>query len=74
MQGMLPNDLYNNGRASSCVREMIKTEGALSLFKGYWANTLAILLWMSLMPKVTNFMMEELPLYLDPQKYRQAKE
>ena len=53
---------------------MVREEGVKSLFKGYWANTLAILLWMSLMPKVTNFLMEKLPLYIDPERLKETQD
>jgi hypothetical protein len=53
---------------------MIKTEGIRSLYRGYAANTVAMLLWMSMMPKVTDFMLEKLPLYIDPEAMREATE
>lgn len=45
---------------------MIAEEGLKSLYKGYGAFTVAILFWMSVMPLATNFLMEKLPIYLDP--------
>jgi hypothetical protein len=64
--GFLPNDIYRRGRFSSCMATMVREEGPLSLFRGYGAFTVAILFWMSVMPLATNFLMEKLPLYIDP--------
>ena len=70
--GMLSNDTYKRGSFFSCFSEMIKTEGSLSLFRGYSAHMLAILFWMSLLPVATNFLMTKLPLYLDPKRMEEA--
>jgi len=45
---------------------MIKQEGPASLYRGYTFHLLAMLAWMSIMPVATDFLMEKLPLYLDP--------
>jgi hypothetical protein len=71
---LLPNEIYKKGRMTACISQMIKTEGFFSLYRGYAANTLAIIIWMSLMPKVTNFIMEQLPIYLDPQRIQEIQE
>lgn len=50
------------------MKIMIAEEGALSLFRGYGAFSVAILFWMSVMPLATDFLMEKLPIYIDPSK------
>ena len=50
----------------NCMKTMIAEEGAKSLFRGYGAFTVAILFWMSVMPIATDFLMEKLPIYIDP--------
>jgi hypothetical protein len=47
---------------------MIKEEGVLSLYKGWSVHTLGVIFWMSVLPILTDFMMEKLPLYIDPSK------
>jgi hypothetical protein len=74
LSGLLDNELYNRGRAINCAKTMIKQEGLLSLYKGYTANTFALVLFMSLMPKVSDFLMEKLPLYIDPERMKEATE
>lgn len=70
LAGFHPNEIYSRGRATSCLVSMVKQEGVLSLYKGYFANTLAIMLWMTLMPKVTNFLMDALPIFINPEQMR----
>jgi hypothetical protein len=53
---------------------MLKEEGLRSFYKGYSAFTLAILIWMSAMPLATNFLMEKLPLYIDPSQMPKKQE
>lgn len=40
----------------------------MSLYKGYGVYSLAILIWMSVLPQATDFLMEKLPLYIDPKE------
>ena len=64
---MLSNDLYSGGRSRTftMIKSMYTLEGPTSFFKGYTAHTVALLLWMSVLPLATKFLMEQLPLYLD---------
>ena len=58
--GLLANDLYSGGRSRmlTCAKSMLKEEGPASFFKGYAAHTLALMLWMSVLPLATQFLME----------------
>ena len=47
---------------------MVKEEGFMSLYKGYGVYSLAILIWMSVLPQATDFLMEKMPLYIDPKE------
>lgn len=40
----------------------------MSLYKGYGVYSLAILIWMSVLPQATDFLMEKMPLYIDPKE------
>ena len=53
---------------SSSVFSLVREEGVLSLYKGYLCHSLALLVWMSLLPKVSDWLMDQLPLYMDPKK------
>ena len=53
---------------------MIKQEGVMSLYKGYGVYSLAILFWMSVLPLATDFLMEKLPLYIDPKSIPQQEQ
>lgn len=53
---------------------MIKEEGVLSLYKGWSVHTLGVIFWMSVLPILTDFMMEKLPLYIDPSKMPQIEQ
>ena len=66
--GFLSNEIYKKGRFLNCMKTMIAEEGAKSLFRGYGAFTVAILFWMSVMPLATDFLMEKLPIFIDPSK------
>ena len=57
----------------NCFRTMIREEGVRSLWKGWTAHTFAVLFWMSLLPILTDFMMEKLPLYIDPKQMPQGQ-
>ena len=66
MTSMIPNDSYKGGKILNCMSSMIKQEGLMSVYKGYGVYSLAILIWMSVLPHATDFLMEKLPLYIDP--------
>ena len=40
----------------------------MSLYKGYGVYSLAILIWMSVLPQATDYLMEKMPLYIDPKE------
>jgi len=63
---MLPNEIYNKGRFTACLRTMLTQEGPASLFRGYTFHLFAMLSWMSILPLATDFLMAKLPLYIDP--------
>ena len=46
--------------------QIVKAEGLSSLYRGYSAHLLAILFWMSVLPMATDFLMEKLPVMIDP--------
>jgi hypothetical protein len=42
------------------------------LFRGYSAYMTAILFWMSLLPICSNYLLQKLPLYLDPSRVQES--
>lgn len=70
---MLKNDIYNKGRFTSCLMSMIKEEGVRSLYKGFSANFLTVVIFLSALPTASDFLMEKLPLYIDPEALKEAQ-
>ena len=57
LHGFISETEYRKGRALNLAKTMFKEEGLRSFYCGYFAYTAAIILWMSCLPVVTNFIM-----------------
>lgn len=71
--GMFNEEIYNKGRFTACLKQIIQEEGAKSLWKGFSAHLLTVVIFLSTLPMATDFLMEKLPLYIDPEALKEAK-
>lgn len=72
MYGFIGDTEYKKGRAFSLASTMLREEGFKSFYRGYFAYSAAIVFWMSCLPVVTNFIMNQLPFFMTPQQQAAA--
>lgn len=70
--GMLDDQIYNRGRFTSCLRQILSEEGAKALWKGFSVHMLAVLIFLSTLPTTADFLMQKLPIYIDPEAFKAA--
>jgi len=54
---LFPNDVYKSGKFTACLSQLIKEEGARTLWKGFTANMLTVVIFLSALPTATDFLM-----------------
>ncbi|CDW89215.1 UNKNOWN [Stylonychia lemnae] len=60
---LLKNNEYSG--FFNAMKRIYSEEGALAFYRGYSAHILAIMLWMSVLPKLTDIMMNKIPILSD---------
>lgn len=58
---LFPNDAYKSGRFTACLSQIIKEEGARTLWRGFAAHMLTVVIFLSALPTATDFLMQRMP-------------
>jgi len=59
---MFSNTIYNKGGFFNCLKTIIKEEGPLALYRGYFSLMFAVMILMTGMPIATDFLMSKMPI------------